>query len=79
MLISEITFPHLQAEREAQLTRELEQRRVMTERLDGESAGEAATAALGRRARRAGRAADRGQHRSRDELTGSDWASTLKA
>ena len=79
MLISEITFPHLQAEREAQLTRELEQRRVMTERLEGEPAGAAATAARGWRARKAERAAIRGQHRSHDELTGSDWASTLKA
>ena len=38
MLISELTFPHLLAEREARLTRELEQRRVVLERL-----GEAAT------------------------------------
>ena len=38
MLISELTFPHLLAEREARLTRELEQRRVVQERL-----GEAAT------------------------------------
>jgi hypothetical protein len=34
MLISELSFPHLQAEREAQLTRELERRRVALERLD---------------------------------------------
>ena len=34
MLISELTFPHLLAEREARLTRELEQRRVVLERLD---------------------------------------------
>jgi hypothetical protein len=34
MLISELTFPHLMAEREAQLTRELERRRVALERLD---------------------------------------------
>jgi hypothetical protein len=34
MLISELTFPHLMAEREAQLTRELERRRVLLERLD---------------------------------------------
>ncbi|RXZ67780.1 hypothetical protein [Agromyces albus] len=33
MLISELSFPHLQAEREARLTRELEQRRVVRERL----------------------------------------------
>lgn len=32
MLISELSFPHLQAEREARLTRELEQRRVVLER-----------------------------------------------
>ena len=36
MLISEITFPHLQAEREAQLARELERRRALHERQDGE-------------------------------------------
>lgn len=36
MLISELSFPHLQAEHEAQLTRELERRRVALERLDGE-------------------------------------------
>jgi hypothetical protein len=34
MLISELSFPHLQAEREAQLTRELERRRVALERLE---------------------------------------------
>lgn len=34
MLISELTFPHLLAEREAQLTRELERRRVVAERLE---------------------------------------------
>lgn len=34
MLISELTFPHLMAEREAQLNRELERRRVLLERLD---------------------------------------------
>lgn len=34
MLISELTFPHLMAEREAQLARELERRRVLLERLD---------------------------------------------
>ena len=34
MLISELTFPHLMAEREAQLTRELERRRMLLERLD---------------------------------------------
>ena len=38
MLISELTFPHLLAAREARLTQELEQRRVMLERLDDESA-----------------------------------------
>jgi hypothetical protein len=32
MLISELTFPHLLAERDARLTRELEQRRVIEER-----------------------------------------------
>lgn len=34
MLISELSFPHLQAAREAQLRRELELRRVAFERLD---------------------------------------------
>ena len=38
MLISELSFPHLQAEREAQLTRELERRRVALERLDEQPA-----------------------------------------
>lgn len=37
MLVSEITFPHLLAEREAQLTRELERRRVVAERLEEEA------------------------------------------
>ena len=34
MLITELSFPHLQAEHEAQLTRELERRRVALERVD---------------------------------------------
>jgi hypothetical protein len=38
MLISELTFPHLLAEHEARLTRELERRRVVRERLDDDSA-----------------------------------------
>jgi hypothetical protein len=38
MLISELSFPHLQAEREAQLTRELERRRVVLERIDEQPA-----------------------------------------
>lgn len=33
MLVSELNFPHVMAEREARLTRELEQRRVVLERL----------------------------------------------
>lgn len=37
MLISEVTFPHLLAEREARLTRELERRRVVAERLEEEA------------------------------------------
>ena len=37
MLISELTFPHLLAENEARLTRELERRRVVRERLDDET------------------------------------------
>lgn len=36
MLVSELSFPHLQAAREARLTRELEQRRVAHERLTAE-------------------------------------------
>jgi len=43
MLISELTFPHLLAEREARLTRELERRRVVRERLDDETAPSART------------------------------------
>ena len=39
MLISELSFPHLQAEREARMTRELEQRRVVLERIEEERAG----------------------------------------
>jgi hypothetical protein len=40
MLISELNFPHLLAEGEARLTRELERRRVIEERLEQElSAG----------------------------------------
>ncbi len=34
MFISEITFPHLQAAHEAQLTRDLERRRVAADRLE---------------------------------------------
>jgi hypothetical protein len=75
MLISEITFPHLQAEREAQLTRELEQRRVMTERLEGEPV----IARPSRGSRKAARAATPATRRRGDELTGGAWASTLKA
>ena len=37
MLISELSFPHLQTEREAQLTRDLERRRVALERLDDQA------------------------------------------
>lgn len=73
MLISEITFPHLQAEREAQLTRELERRRVLNERLDGDRAREGAIAHPSRSLSRSSRKT------RRDELTGSAWASTLKA
>ncbi|MBT2517795.1 hypothetical protein J7E29_10150 [Streptomyces sp. ISL-90] len=39
MLISELNFPHIQAEREARLTRELEQRRVVLERIEEERSG----------------------------------------
>ncbi|MDQ0893647.1 hypothetical protein [Agromyces ramosus] len=79
MFISEITFPHLQAEREAQLTRELERRRVVNERLDSERAGEATTAHSSRSSKQARRAASAARQRGGDELTGSTWASTLKA
>jgi hypothetical protein len=75
MLISEITFPHLQAEREAQLTRELERRRVLTERLEGELV----IGRPSRSSRKAARAATPAKRRSGDELTGGAWASTLKA
>ena len=55
MLISELTFPHLQAEHEARLTRELERRRVVLERLDDDSpmAGGSAFASRRRGHRRA--------------------------
>ncbi|GAA4372929.1 hypothetical protein [Agromyces bauzanensis] len=43
MFISEVTFPHLQAEREARLTRELERRRVVDERRAEEVDARAAT------------------------------------
>ena len=85
MLISEITFPHLQAEREAQLTRELERRRVLNERLDGDRAGEAATAhpswgrSRSQSSKKAARTATPAKRRSGDEVTGGAWASTLKA
>jgi hypothetical protein len=51
MLISELTFPHLLAEREAQLTRELEQQRVLRERLEEEAAIERAAEPAGRHRR----------------------------
>lgn len=38
MLISELNFPHLLAERDARLARELEQRRVIAERLTEQTA-----------------------------------------
>ena len=38
MLVSEQSFPHLMADREARLARELEQRRVIEERLAEELA-----------------------------------------
>ena len=74
MLISEITFPHLQAEREAQLTRELERRRVLNERLDGEPVA----AHRSRSSRKAPRTATPAKRRSGD-MTDRAWASTLKA
>lgn len=39
MLISELNFPHMLAEREARLTRELEWRRVVRERIEEERSG----------------------------------------
>lgn len=33
MLVTELSFPHLQAEREVRLTRELERQRVVAERV----------------------------------------------
>lgn len=64
MLISELTFPHLMAEHEARLTRELERRRVVLERLDDEAAERPADrhsrrvdAVTGERMPRAGREA----------------------
>ncbi|WP_448006317.1 hypothetical protein [Agromyces bauzanensis] len=45
MLISELTFPHLMADREARLARELEWRRVVEERRA--EAAAAGTAAAG--------------------------------
>jgi hypothetical protein len=79
MLISELTFPHLLAERDAQLTRELEWRRVANERLESEREGAAAIAQPSRSARRAHRAATSAKRRRGDELTGSSWTSTLNA
>lgn len=78
MFISEITFPHLQAEHEAQLTRELERRRVVNERLDGQGADGATIARSSRSSRKARPAATAARQRG-GELTGSTWASTLKA
>jgi hypothetical protein len=74
MLISEITFPHLQAERDAQLARELERRRVLHERLDGEPV----TARRSRSSRKAARTATPAKRHS-GEMTGGAWASTLNA
>lgn len=48
MLISELSFPHLQAAADARLSLELERRRVVQERL-----GEPGVGRLGRRAARA--------------------------
>ena len=80
MLISELTFPHLLAEQDAQLMRELEWRRVANERIESERpGGDGATAHLSRTSRKArGTTASTKQHRG-DEFTGSDWASTLEA
>jgi hypothetical protein len=64
MLISELTFPHLMAEREAQLARELERRRVLLERL--EDAPERTT----RRSRRGHSAPSERMPRAGREATG---------
>ena len=45
MLISELSFPHLQAARDARLAQELERRRVVLERLDEQGAGRTRRAA----------------------------------
>ena len=80
MLISELTFPHLLAEQDAQLMRELEWRRVATERIEsGRQGGAAVAAHLSRSSRKAHRATASAKQRSGDELTGSAWASSLKA
>ena len=75
MFISEITFPHLQAEREAQLTHELERRRVLAERFESD----AQIMRPSRSSRRIARRAATPAQRRGDELTGNAWTSTLKA
>ena len=67
MLISELTFPHLLAEHEARLTRELEQRRVVLERLDDETAGRPAR----RHSRRVDAVASERMPRADRETTGA--------
>lgn len=71
MLVSELNFPHLMAEREARLTRELERRRVVLERLGEETARPARTrrtrAVSSERMPRAGAAAV--GHRAADAST----------
>lgn len=74
MLISEVTFPHLMAERDARLTRELEWRRVAIERIESES--ERGGSGSGERSAAPARAARRRWHLgSRD----ARWDSTLRA
>ncbi|WP_157006993.1 hypothetical protein [Agromyces laixinhei] len=60
MIISELSFPHLQAAHEARLTHDLERRRVVTERLANERANRLAernTPAVAPRDRRIGASA----------------------
>ena len=67
MLISELTFPHLLAEHEAHLTRELERRRVVLERLNDETADRPAR----RHSRRVGAVASERMPRAERETIGA--------
>jgi hypothetical protein len=67
MLISELTFPHLLAEHEERLTRELERRRAVLERLDDETTDRPAH----RHSRRVDAAASERMPRAGRETTGA--------